>query len=526
MQKRKPLPKKQQYQLKATDKRSAFLGVVVVLAILVTGTFAFNFARQAAFNPGRVNQLDLTGGRVHDDFENREGPGNLNKDVFAENFGVTDLAVRIRFREFAEINGVAIGGTSYGPAVINNPLTWPIYLAELDDAHMRRAGTYSAQIGNIGIGWTLGNAENVNKIFMPTFNHVSRPAPFDPAVTILPPFNDPEMFRFSNTTGRGVEAIAGFNVGAATSVDDFINNGLQTGATISDGTHNFWSVGQMYTSTLHFIDYAMTTPSISATAATHIAQRTMPAEEGGIMTIQQWIDADYPSGNFWIMDVDGWFYWNGYMPGTETRRDEARAMRESLGLNPADPLPEQHAWLDLPTVATSLLLDQIFIPNQTGLEYIIFIQSDFFTSDGLIEDNTELPDISDEARLIFLPELFRIGVGVYSPVTLTAIGQNGIVPGPGIQTVASFERVIRRYRGDVYLETVPMQPGYQVELIGDGPSVLTTTISVPPIGSDEPAIVTLNLTVPATEMRETLIIRITEPRSRNHIEIPITVLHD
>lgn len=516
-----PTKKQQQAKMRAAKQRSAFLGILVILAIIITGTFAFTYARQAAINPGRVAQSDLEGGRVHDDFEDRDGPGNLDKDVFAENFGVTDLGVRIRFREFAEVNGVAIGGTSVGPAVINNPQTWPIYLASPNDVHTRRAGTYSAAIGAVGIDWTLGNADGVEKIFMPTFNHVSRPGfPLDTAASppILPPFDNPEMYRFSNTTGRAVEAIAGFNVGTVTSVNDFINSGLQTGPAISDGTHDFWSVGQMYTSTLYFIDYNMSTPSISTATVTHIAQRALTPEEGGVMTIAEWIAADFPSGNFWIKDVDGWFYWNGYLPGVETRRAEARAMREYLGLAPAAALPAEYAWMDLPTIATSLLLNGIHAPNVNGLEYIIHIESDFFSHYEYLGTT-----ITEEARMIFLPELFFIHDTTY---TRTAAGIAGVPTGSeGAVNIATITTVLRRQRGNEILGFV--YGLLEAEVLGEGSTLAEVYFAIPAF--DEAGEILGNdghvmLLVSESESRETLTIRISEPRARNHIDIILNVL--
>ena len=528
------MQKKQKYKMKQTNRRSAFMGVLVIIAILISGTFAFTYARQAALNPGRVHEHDFNVGRIHDDFEDRDGPGPLDKDVFAENFGLTDLAVRVRFREFLEI-----GGNVFGGAQINNPQTWPIYLADPDDVHTRLTGTYAAQIGNTGIGWTLGNAEEVQKVFMPTFNHVNRIAPFDPAVTIVAPFNNPNIYRFANTTGRAVEAIAEFDVNTVNNIDDFFSNGVQTGpicidpatgniVAISDGTHDFWYLGQSCFSTLHHIDYNMSTPSISTSPTTHYAQETMIADEGGVMTIAQWIDADMPSGNFWIMDVDGWFYWNGYLPGLETRNEQATAIREQLGLEPGDDLPEEHAWLDLPTIATSLLLNGIDIPNLTLLDYIIYIDAEFFTSDQLGED-AELQYTTPEVPYIFLPELFFVD---YDHMVRHHVMPGWQVTCPTgqapVQPFVLFNE-LKRYRGDRFIGHVPgnFTATFQndafnaINLVGlDNLEQTWNSLTE----EDTPSYFVAETCIPIALLNSQVTVYVTEPRASNFFPINLNVV--
>ena len=331
-------------------------GLFLIMIILITGTFAFQQFNQGAFNPAWDDQDDpIIGGRVHDDFEIGEGPGPYNKDVYAENFGEVDIFVRIQLREFLAIDTEAIAG-----ALINDPSTWPIYLAEEDDVTQRRAGTPTYDIGEQGITWTFGG----QKYFMPTHNHVTHPViPANIDASVPSPFNDPEAYRFTNTTGRGVDALADeFISSAPASAIDILADGIQTGPD-TDGTHNFWGPNDSYTSNRIYINAAgqMTVqPNV-----THEARPTLSPDNNGFMTIAQWNDAGQPDGNFWIMDVDGWFYWNGYLPAGE---------------------------------ATSLLLDAIYIEDRPeAWEYIIHINADFFTRDSI--DN--LPGLTPEAEEIF-----------------------------------------------------------------------------------------------------------------------------
>ena len=356
--------------MKSTTKtRSMIAGSLLIAIILISGTFAFQQFNQGAFNPAWADEDEIDedviyGGRVHDDFEDREGPGLYNKDIFAENFGERDIFVRIQLREFLSIDDVAIGG-----ATITNTSTWPLYQAEPFNATIRRASSLSYDIGAEGIEWTLGNAADVQKIFMPTHNHASRPA--TSVLSIPDPFNNPNAYRFSNTTGRGVEAIAGsFDINDQTSAESIHLSGVQTGPGISDGTHNFWSLDgaggpNFWEAYLIYVDENGQLTR-SADYVRHYAQATLEADYGGIMTLEQWLDGDRPSGNFWIMDTEndgGWFYWNGYLPAGE---------------------------------ATSLLLDNIYLPERPeAWQYVIYMNADFFTHDNMPSN------ISENAREIF-----------------------------------------------------------------------------------------------------------------------------
>jgi len=336
-------------------------GLLLIGVILISGTFAYQQFNQGAFNPAWADEVYLIGGRVHDDFQDREGYGPYDKDIFAENFGDRDIFVRIQLREFLSINDVAIGG-----AVISSTSTWPLYQAEPFNATIRRAGSLSYDIGEAGIEWTLGNAANVQKIFMPTHNHATHPA--TNLLSVPSPFDDINAYRFSNTTGRGVEAIAGpLNIGAQNSAEDIHANGVQTGPGISDGTHEFWSLTGANSFWDAYLIYVNEAGELTRSTdyVRHYAQATLAPDYGGIMTLEQW-RVDRPEGNFWIMDTENdgsWFYWNGYLPAGE---------------------------------ATSLLLNGIYIPDRReAWQYVIYMNADFFTRDDMPED------ISEAAQEIF-----------------------------------------------------------------------------------------------------------------------------
>ena len=360
-------------RISKSKRRSMVVGLLCIILILASGTYAWQSFSQGAFSPAWADAEEVEnneGGRIHNDFEDREGPGTYDKDIFAENFGDNDLFVRVRLSEFLRFDDDQYGVDG---AEIDNPSTWPVYLAEANNVHMRRVGTATEEIGDEGVAWTLGNASDVEKIFMPTFNRATHEA--DEFGSVPAPFNNAHTYRFSNTTGRGVEAIAGgFVIGDQTTAEDIHDNGIQTGPAISDGTHDFWDDDEAHTATLIYsvINDTNTVELRAQTNVTHYAQPTLsptPVNAGGvnvtngIMTVAQWEAANRPTGNFWIMDVDGWFYWNGFLPS---------ATFDSYG----DVVS---------TTATSLLLNGINLPASLGdaWEYVVHVDSDFFTEETM-----------------------------------------------------------------------------------------------------------------------------------------------
>ena len=252
---------------------------------------------------------------------------------------------------------------------INYTYTWSIL--QLDSDLNRLAGTTSAVIGNHGISWTLGQATNEEKIFMPTFNHITHEiTPAELAASSLPTnsiFRNTHAYAFSEVSGRGVEGIAynpNIGTGIFTNIDDIEYYGVQTGYANHDGRQNFWNPNQTRTAHRYFIN-EHNTIARSATTYTHTARATMTPAHGGIMSMTDWL-VERPVGNFWIFDdinpQYGWFYWNGLIP---------------------------------PGQATSLLLSATNLPQHEDLEYIIRVNADFFTLDSIPSD------MSSVARKIF-----------------------------------------------------------------------------------------------------------------------------
>ena len=362
--------------------RTIITGVALLAVLILTGTYAWTQFNQGAFAPAWDDWNVFGGqygGRMHHDFEDRDGAGNYDSDIYAENFGEENLFVRVQLREFYSVNGVAIDG-----AVVNDPTTWPIYRSMPNDVNLRYTGGGVYEIGEEGVITTLGDTTG-NKVFMPTFNHATIPTDdIDPAVPN--PFNIREAYRFTTTTGRAVDAIAYlFTISSVTGAPDVYSNGVQTGPAVANGTHAFWNVGDTYDGNLIYIDEV--TGFLSTRPETHTARTTISPDYGGIMTWTQWDEDGRPSGNFWIhddTDPNGWFYWNGNLPAGE---------------------------------ATSLLMRDVYLPDRPeAWEYIVTLNADFFTHDSI---NDLYPVITDNAELIFLES------GLYLPAAMNQCLQDG-----------------------------------------------------------------------------------------------------
>lgn len=380
-------------------KRVGKISILLIMALILTGTFAFQSFSQRAFNMAWED--GNYGGRIRDEYDG-EGSGHHNKDVFAENFGSRPLLVGIRLREFYSINGNPVVAGS----VIDDATTWPVFRAEPTDVHTPLAGTAFAnqlhrpinEPNGIGIRWTLGHDVNSTdenrgpKYFMPTHNHATHLAEVvDVSVADL--FAYPEAFRMTEAVGRGVDAIAmnafneRFDETDMTSAEDFFVYGAQTAADVdADGSHDWWGPDDVITAPLIYTTDPELGPVVlrQSEPVPHTAQRTLEPSlifaEGafdtdedrdeavttvlgagvtvdnfqGVMTMTQFIALGSPAGHFWIHDDsndEGWFFWNGWLP---------------------------------PREATSLLLDAIYLPSrQESWEHLIEVEGYFFSQETL-----------------------------------------------------------------------------------------------------------------------------------------------
>ena len=527
--------------MRKSNRKRSLVGAFLMLLILISGTFAFYQFNQGAFNPVRLVQRTV--GRLHDDFERNEiggqvvqRAGHMNKDVFAENFTTEDLMIRVQFREFLQLNSLTATPNTFGGdgVLINDHSTWPVVLFDgfnvVDGAVIptRTPDTVSEEIGDFGIYWYLGG----EKIFMPTHNRVHTNAAnyddrfvtnnwlVDGSGDLVTPFELDDLlslFRFSNTTGLGGEALARIanNPGgldaAATNVEHFIQNGLQTGASISDGTHAFWTTvpdtvdsngnrRDIYCSFLFIVENDEITLQLDGDEEPEVvcleAQPTLepansPAQgiHNGIMTVTQWNLAGNPVGNFWIMDYDGWFYWNGELAGSVTREGDC----DEFG-------PGADVIACLPTIATSLLLDQIYVPNHSDLSYVIHVNGQWMARGELAGF---YPAASNEILSGFN------NFAPFQPEGLPGWNPGPIVPGHAVTTEAELLAAL----ADVDIEVINVQGVIEVagtivvdrEVTIQGPGTIQATSTLNAFIGSNPAVTNpvgrpfvLHITAPAT----------------------------
>ena len=440
------------------------MAVLLLLLLLITGTYAWTQFNNVGFNV--VYTETNFGGRFHDNFlwYDETGAGTHNKDLFAENFGDNNIFVRARLREFLRIGGETqepVGGASVD---LNTPSTWPIYVSQPGDAAARRTGTPAATIGNRGISWQMGQTSQ--KVFMPTFNHATHIAA--PLTNIhgdvtsqAPLYAHANAYRMIEATGMAVDALAGGLMGTIADptevahVRDILAAGVQTGPgllgnTMSapvitnpatppanpEGHHNRWQIGdtmtspRLYTyhpdSTSTELRIGMDDDNGTAVPFVHTARATpMPAAvtnadptinvTNGVITMQQWNQANRPTGDFWVLDVDGWFYW-------------------------ATPLAPAVAGTGgaLEGGATSLLLDGITIPElDEEIEYVIQVDAEF-TNRTNIEIAPNLADMTADAIALWLDsgdQLRRLDVSVTGITAATTDVGQGSTFTPGAMTI-------------------------------------------------------------------------------------------
>lgn len=368
-------PPRSIFSMNRRMKKSLFtVALVFIFLLALVGTFAWYSFSQRAFNPtwGETNH----GCRLHDNWDGTIS-GERNWDVYIENFCESNIFVRIQLREFLSMAGVSVIEGVY----IDDPESWPLYLAEDFDVHQRRQDSLIAIIAEeYGIYWSLGDYNAQRKVFMPTHNHARYLVDEDRVFTTEPVlFAHPQAYIMSEATGYAVDNIAymirnvAFDATQMTDAEDYATIGYQTGP--GDGSHDYW---RNHPTGIHYapLIYTYITGGVAELRVTnelhpHERQETLTPYinldtvdvnttldvttfSGGIMTLNQWTDLGFPTGNFWILDTtddEGWFYWNGYLP---------------------------------PGEATSLLVDDVFIPSfNQRWDYVTSATADCFTCETL-----------------------------------------------------------------------------------------------------------------------------------------------
>ncbi|MBC8545263.1 DUF6273 domain-containing protein [Bianquea renquensis] len=255
--------------MKAKHKKqvSAVVAAVLVVAIALTGTFAWQSISQTALNEVEIGSNP--GGRLHDDFNGK------NKDVYVENFSDSDfIFARIQLREYMETGKDA--GTNRdsldreaSPVVaetdINDTSTWTVHTP---------GGAHSS-FHNEYWKWTMGG----ETVFMPTFDKNKDSLAADINGTFAGPDGDPDT-----DNDR---------------YDDYVEYALddqKTADAVYDADDDEDDEG----------DAAVEGVDVTTAEETHTAKAT---QEATVLTMEEWKAQGSPTGKYWVYDSDGWAYW-------------------------------------------------------------------------------------------------------------------------------------------------------------------------------------------------------------------------
>ena len=354
---------------RSTSRGTAIvIALVLVVAMLFTGTFAWQSISQQALNQAigiPHTDFDAPGGRLHDDFQNmgdnfgqsvwQEGT-IANKDVYVENFGQVDIFVRLRLYEYMEFGeGARLhpGQAGFSARAAESMITRPGGTSP----DREQSGTWSPFIpGSAETAafrdywdWSFGGS----KWFMPTFNRDWMSLESDVKGSGVNP-QDILPGEQPNTTRRDVDwaSVVGVQNPA------WIFPSEAGNADFWNPSNPFWAANPgflngdgipTWTAPYKYWNPLTNSHEITTTTYTNVARQTLYAQ---VVTMDYWVNTlDSAIGNFWVRDTDGWFYW-------------------------AAPLA--------PGQATGLLLSDITLHTAPDVEwyYAIFVNAEMATADS------------------------------------------------------------------------------------------------------------------------------------------------
>ena len=279
---------------KRSRKVATIITMILVAALLFTGTYAWQSISQQALNQA-IGKAAPAGGRLHDDFEIMgENYGELswrkdseaNKDIYVENFedqDGRDIFVRLRLYEYMEIGQ----GANLHPGEAGFADRAAVSLIE--GADREDYTTWAPRVPSADPAsdlfreywaWNQGG----QKTYMPTFNK----DPFSKESDVKGDAIDPQALQPG-------EVVNPTNPGG--------NNTYAPGA----GLHDYYETNDSYESQVKYWNWNLNngdgSHSVTTTNETHTARPTLDAQ---IVLMADW---DGSIGSYWVLDVDGWAYW-------------------------------------------------------------------------------------------------------------------------------------------------------------------------------------------------------------------------
>ena len=240
-------------------KASAVAAVAVAAALALGGTFAWQSISQTALN--EASDIVNPGGRLHDDFD------GSNKDVYVENFADDRIFARVKLQEYFEF--VMNPDTDVEKAIT-------VAGEKADDGTVTYATHYFGQENATDEWWEWATGGSTT--YMPTFNKNKDSLKADVNGTYESTDEDGNRYAdyVKYADGEEVTAYATYDADSNSVEDETVNEVEET----------------------------------------HTAKSTLGAT---LMSMQEWINAGFQPGDYWVYDSDGWVYWaNAIEPGTAT----------------------------------------------------------------------------------------------------------------------------------------------------------------------------------------------------------------
>jgi len=308
----------------AKKTRAALVAGALAGTIALTGTLAWINMSQEAANEFMLEKNP--GGRIHDDFK-----GTENKDVYAENFSSLEdgapIFVRVKLLEYME-TGADAGVNRKTPEGADVPMKDRNVKPLVAGADVNDTSTwYTAKPGEpnpFRVYWTW--EQSGKTVYMPTFNKNKDSVSVDVNGTYVGAdgkFEEGEPYDDYVTYALGTPPTEGEGTGG------------ETGGTEDDGTVKKVTADAFYDADKNTDDEYEEGVSEAPGAGgvevteenpegnflrveeTHYGAETLNSL--GVITMDDWIEADRPVCNKWVWDADGWFYWpEPVMPQTAT----------------------------------------------------------------------------------------------------------------------------------------------------------------------------------------------------------------
>lgn len=276
--------------------------IVVAMMIVLIGTFAWNSLNQSRINV--FTEVIKPNVNLHDDFE-----GGPNKDVYVENSGDVPIYVRVMLQEYlqTENRGSLVAISRYGDGADEDQLqiareTWYPH----NGLHPGTGG--QGEANQTYINETLGDmwpaGSNFGDYYTWTMGANNRWIYYKPASLVE----------------RGTDE----NGNPLPMLDDdgnaiYDGNGdpvYQTPSVVSDPL-----TGEKGDASAYYLSEVNKLIAQGRSEAQAMEQLGLKKtlETDKVITMAQWRSAGFASGNFWVVDTDGWCYWaQALEPGEAT----------------------------------------------------------------------------------------------------------------------------------------------------------------------------------------------------------------